>query len=218
SKPFSITEVQRLLQHLRANLDRNGLGPEPVGLGEEFGRRELGMEGLFRIGALALQDLAPGAFVEAILDHVLSGLRSDAALLVLGDQSGQLTRTGRGRAELLGRLASLCGATPAEWAGESGMETPAATGPEPAITAVATLLPVAGNVMGLLCLGRDQEGGPFLPDEKELLRAYAQIVALGLQKIRLRDEPEADPGEVMSVFVAAPRALPAQTGVLQGRP
>src|SRR5262249_50015842 len=121
SKPFSITEVQRLLQHLRAHLARNGSSPEPVGVGEEFGRRELGMEGLFRIGALALQDLAPGAFVEAILDHVLSGLRSDAALLVLGDQSGQLTRTGRGRAELLGRLASLCGATPAEWAGESGM-------------------------------------------------------------------------------------------------
>src|SRR5262249_4343652 len=139
SKPFSITEVQRLIENLRTNLSRNGSGPEPVGLGDEFGRRELGMEGLFRIGALALQDLSPGAFVEAGLDHVLSGLRSDAALLVLGDQNGQLTRTGRGRPELLDRLASLCGAAPADWAGDGAMEPPAATGPEPTIAAVGTL-------------------------------------------------------------------------------
>src|SRR5262249_13239001 len=163
-----------------------------------------------------LQDLSPSAFVEAVLDHVLSCLRSDAALLVLGDQNGQLTRAGRGRAELLGRLASLCGAAPADWAGDGAMEPPAATGPEPGIAAMGTLLPVAGNVMGLLCLARDHEGGAFLPDEKELLRAYAQIVALGLQKIRLRDEPESDPVEFMSVFVAALESLESKTEYLKG--
>jgi response regulator RpfG family c-di-GMP phosphodiesterase len=215
SKPFSISEIQRLLQHLRTDLDRNGSDRAAAGLGEELVRRERGMEGLFRIGALALQDVAPGVFVETVLDYALSGLRSDAALLVLGDQDGQLTRTGRGRPALLSRLSSLCGDSVERLAG-GVVEPLTVTGSEQSIAAIATLVPVAGNVMGILCLGRDKQRGTFLPDEHELLHAYAQVVALGLQKIELRDEPESDPVEFMSVFVAALETLEAKTAYLSG--
>jgi len=50
SKPFSIAEVQRLLRHLRTDLDHSGSDRAAPGLGEELVRRERGMEGLFRIG------------------------------------------------------------------------------------------------------------------------------------------------------------------------
>jgi response regulator RpfG family c-di-GMP phosphodiesterase len=216
SKPFSIAEVQRLLQHLRTDLDRNGSDRAAAGLGEELVRRERGMEGLFRIGALALQDVAPSVFVETVLDYALSGLRSDAALLVLGDEDGQLTHTGRGRPALVSRLSSLCGASVERLASRGAMEPLTMTGPEHSIAAAATLVPVAGNVMGILCLGRERQRGTFLPDEHELLRAYAQVIALGLQKIDLRDEPESDPVEFMSVFVAALESLESKTPYLRG--
>jgi hypothetical protein len=114
------------------------------------------------------------------------------------------------------RLSSLCGASIGRLAAGGAVEPLTATGPEQPVAAIATLVPVAGNVMGILCLGRDQQRGTFLPDERELLRAYAQIVALGLQKIDLRDEPESDPVEFMSVFVAALESLESKTPYLSG--
>jgi hypothetical protein len=87
TKPFSVADVQQLLQRIRADHEC-GTGTAPPGLLEEVARRQLGMDGLFRIGALALDDVDPGAFVETLLDYTIQGLRSHAALLVLRDQDG----------------------------------------------------------------------------------------------------------------------------------
>jgi two-component system nitrogen regulation response regulator GlnG len=57
-KPFSVKEVQQLVRRLRTDRQsRHGGAGQPAGLMEELARRQTGMEGLFRIGELALQGL-----------------------------------------------------------------------------------------------------------------------------------------------------------------
>src|SRR5260370_1849598 len=75
-KPFSIKEVQGLVQRVlahRAKWDRQT--PRPAGLAEELHRREAGVEMLLRVGDLALQGLAPQAFLEPTLHLVTESPR-----------------------------------------------------------------------------------------------------------------------------------------------
>src|SRR5213079_188674 len=67
-KPFSVTEVRDLVERVRADRAKwNGQAPLPSGLAEELHRREAGVEMLLRVGDLALQGLAPQAFLEQTL-------------------------------------------------------------------------------------------------------------------------------------------------------
>src|SRR5205823_1556058 len=67
-KPFSIKEVQGLVERVRADRAKwNGQTPLPSGLAEELHRREAGVEMLLRLGDLALQGLEPQAFLEQTL-------------------------------------------------------------------------------------------------------------------------------------------------------
>ncbi len=215
SKPFSVAEVQRLLQRVRTDRER-GIGHAPPGLREEVARRQLGMEGLFRIGALALADVDPGALVDTLLDYTLQGLRSQAALLVLRDQDENCTPLSRGRAALVDQLRSLSRAAFDQLVRAGGTEVVTLAGPEQPVVALATALPMGGTARGLLCVGRDRQSGAFLPDETEFLRAYAQTAALALQKTLLRDQAESEPIEIMSVFVTALESLESKDPSLRG--
>src|SRR5262250_1647653 len=67
-KPFSIKEIQALIERVRADHAKwNGQTPLPSGLAEELHRREAGVEMLMRIGNLALQGLEPQAFLQQTL-------------------------------------------------------------------------------------------------------------------------------------------------------
>src|SRR2546429_2906060 len=91
-KPFSIKEVQGLVERVRADRAKwNGQTPLPSGLAEELHRREAGVEMLLRLGDLALQGLEPQAFLEQTLRLASDSLRNDGGLLLLRDEQGHFT-------------------------------------------------------------------------------------------------------------------------------
>ena len=97
-EPFSIREVQDLLQRVRADRQKwDGRTPLPSGLAEELARRQTGVEVLFKIGDLALQGLEPVAFVEQVLRMFVQSMKSDAALVLLRDENGQFNSGIRAR-------------------------------------------------------------------------------------------------------------------------
>ncbi len=204
-KPFSVKEVQQLIQRLRKDrVQGNGRLSFPAGLTEELARRQFGMEALSRIGELALQSPEPGVFVDAVLDYTIQALRSDAALVLLRDQEGHFTPSQKGHPSLGGQLLSLLHAAFEELVKTGGKEALALTGKGDAVTAIAALIPGTGKAMGVLCLGRDAKvTGTFLPDEKELLIGYAQTTALALQKIFLRENLESNLIDTIASFVTA---------------
>src|SRR5205807_2546345 len=66
-KPFSIKEVQGLVERVRADRAKwNGKTPLPSGLAEELHRREAGVEMLLRVGDLARQGHRLGVVAAAI--------------------------------------------------------------------------------------------------------------------------------------------------------
>ena len=96
-KPFSIKEVQGLVERVRADRAKwNGQAPLPSGLAEELHRREAGVEMLLRVGDLALQGLAPQAFLEQTLHLATESLRNDGGLLLLRDDPCSGMRFERG--------------------------------------------------------------------------------------------------------------------------
>src|SRR5499426_4768168 len=101
-KPFSIREVQDLLQRVRADRQKwDGQTPLPSGLAEELARRQTGVEVLSKIGDLALQGLEPGAFVEQVLRLFVQSMKSDAALVLLRDEHGQFNSRHQGSPTLV---------------------------------------------------------------------------------------------------------------------
>jgi response regulator RpfG family c-di-GMP phosphodiesterase len=200
-KPFSVKEVQQLAQRLRR--DRlAGAGPtgQPAGLVEELVRRQSGMEGLFKIGELALEGLDPAAVVDTLLGLTMQSLRADAALLLMRDRDEAFTVSQRGDPELGRAILRLARDAFGELL-EAGRETRTLGAGKPHLAAIAT--PIPGGRAGVLCLGRDARGGAFLPDEKEFLRGYAQTTALGLQQILIREHLEANVVDMISSFIGA---------------
>jgi response regulator RpfG family c-di-GMP phosphodiesterase len=203
-KPFSVKEVQQLVQRLRR--DRavlNGVVGQPAGLMEELARRQLGMEGLFKIGDLALQGLDPRVFVETVLDYTIQSLRGDVALLLLRDQEGNFTPSQKGDPVLVSELMSLLNGSFNDLVKAGSREALQLTTRDHPCAALAALVPGVGKSMGILCLGRDAQAGAFLPDEKDFLVGYAQTTALALQKILLKENLESNLIDTISSFVNA---------------
>jgi response regulator RpfG family c-di-GMP phosphodiesterase len=203
-KPFSVKEVQQLIQRLRKDRQTTqGHIQQPAGLMEELARRQTGMEGLFKIGELALQGLDPGIFVDTVLDFTIQSLRGDAALLLLRDHDGNFTPTQKGDPSLVPQLLNLLHSAFNSLVQTGGKEALTLTTKEQPFTALAALIPGVGKSMGILCLGRDAQNGAFLPDEKEFLLGYAQTTALALQRILLRENLESNLIDTISSFVNA---------------
>jgi response regulator RpfG family c-di-GMP phosphodiesterase len=202
-KPFSVKEVQQLIQRLRKDRQQGHALRQPAGLMEELARRQTGMEGLFRIGELALQGLDPGVFVETVLDFTIQSLRGDAALLLLRDHEGNFSPTQKGDPSLVNQLLSLLHGSFNQLVQTAGKETLTLTAHDQPFTALAALIPGVGKSMGILCLGRDAQTGAFLPDEKEFLLGYAQTTALALQRILLKENLESNLIDTISSFVNA---------------
>jgi response regulator RpfG family c-di-GMP phosphodiesterase len=203
-KPFSVKEVQELIQRLRKDRQqRHGQLGLPAGLMEELSRRQFGVEVLFRIGELALQGLEPGVLADTVLDFTIRSLRSDAGLILLRDEDGNFAPSQKGQPELIHQLLGLLNASFEKLIQTGGRETLTLTGKEHSFAALAALIPGVGKAMGILCLGRASQRGAFLPDEKELLLGYARTTALALQKILLRENLERNLIDTIASFVVA---------------
>src|SRR5438128_6173559 len=82
TKPFSVEDVHQLLQRVRD--DRRPRPPANVPApGADAARRQAAVEGLSRLGDLALQGLDPTAFLEQALDQALASLGGEAACPLL---------------------------------------------------------------------------------------------------------------------------------------
>jgi response regulator RpfG family c-di-GMP phosphodiesterase len=203
-KPFSVKEVQQLVQRFRKDRQAShGHIQQPAGLMEELARRQTGMEGLFKIGELALQGLDPGVFVDAVLDYTLQSLRGDAILLLLRDDDGNFTPSQKGDPAMVQDLLGLLHGAFNSLVQTGAKEAPTLTAKDHPFTATAALIPGVGKSMGILCVGRDAQNGAFLPDEKEFLLGYAQTTALALQRILLRENLESNLIDTISSFVNA---------------
>jgi putative nucleotidyltransferase with HDIG domain len=206
-KPFSIKEIQELLERVRSDRRRwNGKASLPAGLTEELARRQLGVEVMFRIGDLALQGLEAPAFVEKALGYTVQSIKSDAAIILLRDEHGQFATSRLGAPALVGQLLGLLQRSFEELVATDGREVLALPGGA-GIDAIAAVIPGLGRSMGILCLARqlvrEHENGGFLPDERQMLLGYAQTTAVALQKLILRENVERNLVDTITAFVNA---------------
>ena len=203
-KPFSIKEIQDLLARIRDDRKKwNGQTPLPAGLTEELSRRQAGVETLFHIGGLALQQLDPTAFVDKVLEHTVRSLRSDAALLLLRDEDGRFTSSRHGEPALVNFVLAALQQSFEEVVQTGGRAVVTITDAAQPVDAIATAIPGVGRSMGLLCLAREAKSGGFLPDEREMLAGYAQTTAVALQKLILRENLERNLVDTITAFVNA---------------
>ncbi len=203
-KPFSVTEVNELIQRLRRDrAEGNGNVNYPAGLNEELARRQVGVEVLSGIGELALQGLEPSVFIDKVLEKTIRSLRCDGAVILLRDQEGKFNASRMGQPSLVNQLLSLLHARFGDVLKTDGRETVTLTKREHGFEALAALVPGIGDAMGILCMARDAAHGAFLPDEKALLIGYAQTTAIALQKIVLREHLEKNLIDTISSFVIA---------------
>src|SRR5439155_1390481 len=83
-KPFSIAEVNELVQRLRRDrVEGNGNVTYPAGLTAELERRQGGVEVMSGIGELALAGLDPSVFIEKVLEKTIQSLHGDAAVVLI---------------------------------------------------------------------------------------------------------------------------------------
>lgn len=203
-KPFSIKEIQELLERIRSDRKKwDGEVTLPAGLTAELERRQAGVETLFRIGDLALQGLEPGAFVDQVLEETVKSLRSDAALLLLRDEHGHFTSSRIGEPGLVNFLLATLQTAFEQVVKTGGRAVVTITQEGHAVDAIATVIPGVGRSMGLLCLAREAGSGAFLPDERQMLLGYAQTTAVALQKLILRENLERNLVDTISAFVNA---------------
>jgi response regulator RpfG family c-di-GMP phosphodiesterase len=203
-KPFSITEVNELVQRLRRDrVEGNGNVTYPAGLSAELERRQGGVEVMSGIGELALAGLDPNVFIEKVLEKTIQSLRGDAAVVLIRDQDGQFRVSRMGEPEIVNQLATLLHARFGDVLKTGGRETLTLTTREHGFEALAALIPGVADSMGVLCMARAARGGAFLPDEKALLLGYAQTTAVALQKIVLRENLEKTLIDTISSFVVA---------------
>ena len=175
-KPFSIKEVQQLVERVRADRDKwNGQAPLPAGLAEELSRRQVSVEMLFRIGDLALQTTQePRVFVEKVLHFTGESIRSDGALMLLRDEHGSFTTTQQGDPAVVDEVRALLQANFDRLVGQAGREALVLGRPGGRVEVLAAMIPGIGQSLGVLCIGRLATTGAFLPDERDM------VVAAGL--------------------------------------
>jgi putative nucleotidyltransferase with HDIG domain len=203
-KPFSIKEVQQLVQRVRADREKwNGQAPLPAGLAEELSRRQVSVEMLFRIGDLALQTQEPRVFVEKVLQFTSESLRNDGSLMLLRDEHGGFTTTQQGDPAVVDELRALMQANFDRLVGQGGREAQALSRTGGRVEAVAAMIPGVGQSMGVLCIGRLVASGAFLPDERDMVVGFAQATAVALQKLVLRENHERNLVDTITAFVNA---------------
>jgi putative nucleotidyltransferase with HDIG domain len=211
-KPFSVEEVQQLVERLKQDRQRGNEGGQGSSMAEEMARRQSGIEALSLIGDLALQGFDSADFVEQALDRAIRGVSGEAALLLLHDEDGNTTVSQRGDRAVTGELLGLL--TPAlrdlSTNGEHGSVP--VNSPSQAMTALAAVVPGPGKPLGILCVarGRDRE---YSAEERDLLFGYARVIAVALQKMVLNERLEANLIDTISSFVVA---MEAKDGYLKG--
>lgn len=201
TKPFSITDVQQLMERVRQ--DRKGrLSGQLAESSHRAIRRQFGMEALSRLGELALQGLDTHAFVERALGYTLEALGGDAALILLCEEDGKVSPSQTGDLSLAVRLLGASGST------FEALSRPGNRGPVAAIeldapaSGLAALITVLGRPAGILCLAR-HHGGDFVSDDRDFLRGYARTIALSLEKMRVGEDVEGNLIDTISAFVIA---------------
>ena len=203
-KPFSIKEVQQLVERVRADHEKwNGQAPLPAGLAEELSRRQVSVEMLFRIGDLALQTQDPSAFVDKVLQFTGESVRNDGALMLLRDEQGRFTTTQQGDATVVDELRGLLQANFDRVVSQGGREALTLARPGGRVEGVAAMLPGVGQSIGVLCIGRLVTSGGFLPDERDVVVGFAQATAVALQKLVLREGHERNLVDTITAFVNA---------------
>jgi putative nucleotidyltransferase with HDIG domain len=203
-KPFSIKEVQQLVERVRADREKwNGQAPLPAGLAEELSRRQVSVEMLFRIGDLALQTHEPRVFVEKVLRFTTESLRNDGGLMLLRDDHGGFTSTQQGDPAVVDELRALLQSNFDRLVSQGGREPVPLSRPGGRVEAVAAIVPGVGQSMGVLCIGRVAATGGFLPDERDMVVGFAQATAVALQKLVLREDHERNLVDTITAFVNA---------------
>jgi putative nucleotidyltransferase with HDIG domain len=203
-KPFSIKEVQQLLERVRADRQKwNGQVPLPAGLAEELSRRQVSVEMLFRIGDLALQNHEPRLFVAKVLQFTGESVRNDGALLLLRDEQGGFTTTEAGDPSVVDEVRALLQTSFDRVVSEAGREAASLRRPGGRVEAVAAMIPGVGQSLGVLCLGRLVANGGFLPDERDMVVGFAQATAVALQKLVLKEDHERNLVDTITAFVNA---------------
>src|SRR5260370_2696881 len=166
-KPFSIKEVQGLVERVRADRAKwNGQTPLPSGLAEELHRREAGVEMLLRVGNLALQGLAPQAFLEQTLHLATASLRNDGGLLLPRDEHGPFTSAQSGAPPVVSELLGLLQLGFDRVVATRGREAVALTRQGHRLDVVAAAIPGVDRCMGVVCLARLAAHGGVPPEAR----------------------------------------------------
>jgi putative nucleotidyltransferase with HDIG domain len=203
-KPFSIKEVQQLVERVRGDRQKwNGQTPLPAGLAEELSRRQVSVEMLFRIGDLALQTQDQRVFVEKVLQFTAESIRSDGALMLLRDEQGGFTTTQQGDSTVVDEVRALLQTNFDRLVSQGGRDAVPLARPGGRAEAVAALIPGVGQSIGVLCIGRLVTTGAFLPDERDMVVGFAQATAVALQKLVLREDHERNLVDTITAFVNA---------------
>jgi response regulator RpfG family c-di-GMP phosphodiesterase len=203
-KPFSIKEVQQLIERIHADREKwNGQTPLPAGLSEELQRRQSGVELLFRVGDLALQGLAPQTFLDRVLRLTTESLRNDGAVLLLRDEHGRFTSAQDGAPAVVSEVLDALQGGFDRIVATGGRETVALTKPGHRLDTIAAAIPGVGRTMGIVCLARVATTGGFLPDERDMLLGFAQTTAVALQKLVLCENMEQNLVDTITAFVTA---------------
>jgi response regulator RpfG family c-di-GMP phosphodiesterase len=203
-KPFSIKEVQQLVERVRADRVKwTGQAPLPAGLAEELSRRQVSVEMLFRIADLALQTHDPRVFVEKVLQFTGESVRNDGALMLLRDEQGGFTTIQQGDLAVVDELRALLQSNFDRVLSQGGREALGLSRPGGRVDAVAAMIPGVGQSLGVLCIGRLVSTGAFLPDERDVVVGFAQATAVALQKLVLREDHERNLVDTITAFVNA---------------
>src|SRR5437773_3917230 len=181
TKPFSVEDVHQLLQRVRDERRSRAQAAPALAPSTDLARRQAAVEGLSRLGDLALQGLDPTAFLEQALARAMESLGGDAACLLLEDAPGAPPWSEKGDPSLAARVR-----TRAEgWLGElkpgAAARSAAFSASDATLFALAAVVPGVRGPAGILCLAR-RAGGEYLSDEKEFLLGYARTIGLALEQ------------------------------------
>src|SRR5215470_1802090 len=163
TKPFSVEDVHQLLQRVREDRrTRTQAPPAPVPNADGV-RRQTAVEGLSRLGDLALQRLDPVAFLDQALTHAIDSLGGDAVCLLLEDAPGAPPWSERGDATLAARVRAHAEGWLAELRSGEGARCASFEIANPPFVALAAVVPGVRQPAGVLCIAR-REGAEFLAD------------------------------------------------------
>jgi putative nucleotidyltransferase with HDIG domain len=202
-KPFSVEEVQQLVERIRADRRRARELTAAEAPEEDSGRRRSALSGLSVIGDLALQGLDTTAFVEKALDHVVLGLTGGGvAVLLLRDEEGHVTVSRNGDRTLTDWLYAVLEPAVDNLFGADEHVPTELGSPGQGFAALAVVIPDGARPLGILGVARSEESA-FTADERDLLLAYGRLIAVSLQKIVLNERLEANLIDTISSFVVA---------------